>query len=84
VYYFYQEPKAFSGGELKIYDSKIEDNYYVPADSFHIIKPNNNKIVFFFSHYMHEVLAVKCPSGNFTDSRFTGWIRSDNLSYKIV
>ena len=24
VYYFYQEPKAFSGGELKIYDTELK------------------------------------------------------------
>ena len=28
VYYFYREPKPFSGGELIIYDSKIENNFY--------------------------------------------------------
>lgn len=43
-------------------------------------------IIFFLSRYMHEVLPVKCPSRNFADSRFTinGWIRSDNLLYRIV
>ena len=77
VYYFYQEPKAFSGGELKIYDSKVENNHYVAAESFHSIEPINNSIIFFLSHYMHEVLPIKCPTGNFADSRFTinGWIR---------
>ena len=77
VYYFYQEPKVFSGGELKIYDSKVENNYYVAADSYNIVEPKNNSIIFFLSHYMHEVLPIKCTSQNFVDSRFTinGWIR---------
>jgi Rps23 Pro-64 3,4-dihydroxylase Tpa1-like proline 4-hydroxylase len=76
VYYFYQEPKAFTGGELKIYDSKIENNFYVAADTYKIIEPINNSIVFFLSRYLHEVLPIKCPSHNFADSRFTinGWI----------
>lgn len=77
VYYFYREPKPFSGGELLIYDSKIENNFYVKADSFQTVEPHNNSIVFFLSRYLHEVLPVRCPSKAFADSRFTinGWIR---------
>ena len=77
VYYFNREPKAFSGGELLIYDSKIENNFYVAADSFRTVEPRNNSIVFFLSRYMHEVLRVSCPSKAFADSRFTinGWVR---------
>ena len=77
VYYFYREPKPFTGGELVIYDSRVENNYYVKAESFKTIEPRNNSIVFFLSRYMHEVLPVSCPSQAFTDSRFTinGWIR---------
>ena len=77
VYYFYQEPKAFSGGELVIYDSQIRNNYYVKADTYRMVEPINNSIVFFLSRYMHEVLPIHCPSQNFADSRFTinGWVR---------
>jgi Rps23 Pro-64 3,4-dihydroxylase Tpa1-like proline 4-hydroxylase len=77
VYYFNREPKAFFGGELTIYDSKIENNFYVAADSFQTVQPLNNSIVFFLSRYMHEVLPVSCPSQAFSDSRFTinGWVR---------
>lgn len=77
VYYFYREPKAFSGGELLIYDSKIENNFYLNADTFHTVEPRNNSIVFFLSRYLHEVLPVSCPSQSFADSRFTinGWVR---------
>lgn len=77
VYYFYREPKPFSGGELLIYDSKIENNFYVEADSYKTVEPRNNSIVFFVSRYLHEVLPVSCPSKTFADSRFTinGWVR---------
>jgi SM-20-related protein len=77
VYYFYREPKMFSGGELVIYDSKVENNFYVNAESFKTVEPRNNSIVFFLSRYMHEVLPVSCPSKVFGDSRFTinGWVR---------
>ncbi|MBE9184513.1 2OG-Fe(II) oxygenase [Microcoleus sp. LEGE 07076] len=77
VYYFNREPKAFSGGELQIYDSKVENNFYVAAETFRTVEPRNNSIVFFLSRYMHEVLPVRCPSKAFADSRFTinGWVR---------
>ncbi|MBD2338391.1 2OG-Fe(II) oxygenase [Calothrix sp. FACHB-156] len=76
VYYFYREPKQFSGGELRIYDSKIINNFYVNSESFTTIEPRNNSIVFFLSRYMHEVLLVNCPSKVFGNSRFTinGWV----------
>ncbi|WP_228045317.1 MULTISPECIES: 2OG-Fe(II) oxygenase [unclassified Tolypothrix] len=76
VYYFHQEPKQFSGGELLIYDSKIINNFYVNSESFTTIEPRNNSIVFFLSRYLHEVLPVNCHSQVFADSRFTinGWV----------
>ncbi len=77
VYYFHREPKAFSGGELIIYDSMIQNNHYVQAKTFQTVEPRNNSIVFFLSRYLHEVLPIRCPSQQFADSRFTinGWIR---------
>ncbi|GAB4218491.1 MAG: hypothetical protein OHK0012_27810 [Synechococcales cyanobacterium] len=78
VYYFHQQPKAYQGGELRIYDTKIENNFYVEAESFTTVEPRHNSIVFFLSRYLHEVMPVSCPSRRFADSRFTinGWIRS--------
>ena len=77
VYYYHREPKPFTGGELVIYDSKIENGYSIAATSHKIIQPTSNTIVFFPSHCMHEVLPVSCPSQYFADSRFTinGWVR---------
>jgi Rps23 Pro-64 3,4-dihydroxylase Tpa1-like proline 4-hydroxylase len=77
VYYFNRQPKSFSGGELLIYDSKIENNFYVGASSYQTVQPLHNSIVFFLSRYMHEVLTVNCPSKYFANSRFTinGWVR---------
>nr|WP_290225718.1 2OG-Fe(II) oxygenase [Trichocoleus desertorum] len=77
VYYFCQQPQPFSGGELRIYDSRIEQSRYIKADSFQTVEPRNNSIVFFLSRYMHEVLPTHCPSKAFADSRFTinGWLR---------
>ncbi len=77
VYYFHREPKPFTGGELRVYDSRIENGFYVAADSYQTIEPQNNTMVFFLSRYLHEVLPVGCPSRQFADSRFTlnGWVR---------
>lgn len=76
VYYFYQEPKGFSGGELRLYDLNVETGWYESAETSVTIEPRNNTIVFFPSYYLHEVLPVLCPSRAFAQSRFTlnGWI----------
>lgn len=83
-YYFYREPKPFSGGELLLYDRTIYNSSYYPSDSFHTIEPRNNSIVFFLSQCYHEVLPVTCVSQAFADSRFTinGWVRRDE-SFKF-
>lgn len=77
VYYFYQEPKAFSGGELRIYDTEMKGNGVITHQNFQTITPTNNSIVFFNSRCRHEVMPVVCPSKAFEHSRFTvnGWIR---------
>jgi SM-20-related protein len=76
VYYFYQTPQPFTGGELTLYDST--DAFTIDQNtSRQVIQPLNNSIVIFPSQFMHEVLPVSCPSQKFSDSRFTinGWIR---------
>lgn len=77
VYYFYQEPKAFAGGELAIYDTEMREGRAYAGTNSQVVEPKNNSIVFFPSHYMHAVQTVHCPSQAFADSRFTlnGWIR---------
>lgn len=77
VYYFCREPQAFSGGELRIYDLTVEYGNFTHTDAFQTVAPRNNSIVFFPSHYLHEVLPVRCASRQFADSRFTlnGWVR---------
>ncbi len=76
VYYFYQEPRAFRGGALRIYDSQLDESGNLSAGQFQTIHPAQNQIVFFPSDCLHEVLPVECSSGELADSRFTvnGWI----------
>lgn len=76
VYFFHREPKPFSGGELLIYDWRMQNGYPIPASVRRTIVPRQNEVVFFPSACLHEVCRVACPSGAFWDSRFTlnGWI----------
>ena len=71
VYYFRRSP-SFTGGELRIFDSEDAEQ----LSSFELVVPEHNKIVFFPSRYLHEVLPINCPTKAFADSRFTvnGWL----------
>jgi SM-20-related protein len=79
VYYFCREPKGFTGGELRIYDDTIRNGKLVATDSYQIIEPRHNTIVFFQAAVMHEVMPVRVPSRQFRDARFTvnGWIERE-------
>jgi Rps23 Pro-64 3,4-dihydroxylase Tpa1-like proline 4-hydroxylase len=76
VYFFHREPKKFSGGELRIYDSLWENDHYVPTANYRTIVPEQNQLILFPSALAHEITRVDCPSGTFADSRFTvnGWL----------
>ena len=77
VYYFFNEPKAFSGGEFRLYDSVIAENQYRCGPHAADIVPKNNSVLVFAPHCHHEVLPVRVPSDKFEDNRFTvnGWLR---------
>ncbi|WP_428265315.1 2OG-Fe(II) oxygenase [Haliangium sp.] len=76
VYYFYREPRRFSGGELRIFDNEWDNGKPVPTDRSQTLSPRQDTIIFFQSRSEHEVLPVRVPTGTFGDSRFTvnGWI----------
>lgn len=75
VYFCHGEPTAFSGGELRVYGRDPATGQDRP-DSFQAIRPEPNMIVFFPSHWLHEITPIQCPSRQFADSRFTinGWL----------
>lgn len=66
VYYFHKEPKAFTGGQLRLYGLGAE------ADSciYQEIEPRLDRAVFFPAWFPHEVLPVRCSSDAFADGRF--------------
>jgi Rps23 Pro-64 3,4-dihydroxylase Tpa1-like proline 4-hydroxylase len=76
VYYFNRDPKGFTGGELRIYDDELRNGKFVATESFQIVEPRNNSIVFFNAALMHEIMPVVVPSKQFRDARFTvnGWV----------
>lgn len=76
VYYFYASPKAFSGGDLLLFDTnKVTSSYknYL----FTRILCENNTLVYFPSEYFHCVDVVNLSSNDFAKGRFavTGHIR---------
>ncbi|MBV9522329.1 MAG: 2OG-Fe(II) oxygenase [Alphaproteobacteria bacterium] len=77
VYYFFNEPQGFAGGEFRLYHSRVANGAYQCGEHAADIAPRNNSILFFPSYCHHEVLPVRCQSGRFADSRFTvnGWVR---------
>jgi SM-20-related protein len=77
VYYFHRQPVAFKGGQLRLYDSRIQFGRLWPTETFFQLNPENNMLLLFPSSVMHEVLPTYCSSLEFTDGRFTlnGWVR---------
>lgn len=59
VYYFHDEPKAFSGGELRVHDTAYVRDRPISSGSFVDIVPESNMMVFFDAGLLHEVLPVQ-------------------------
>lgn len=76
VYYFHREPKAFTGGALRLhhFDGRVADGDFVD------VEPVHNMLVAFPSWVVHEVLPVSCPSRQFRDARFSVncWVHRAN------
>jgi SM-20-related protein len=78
VYYFHEHPRAFEGGELRLYDRAIDSSGGVDrAESFQEVQPIGNTIVLFPSDAFHEVRPIESPGDPATPgaTRFalTGW-----------
>jgi len=68
LYYFHQSPKMFQGGDLLVFDTNLETNFY-DEGSFTKIVPMHNRLVAFPSWYYHTVTPVKLANNNFSDGR---------------
>ena len=82
VYYFHREPKGFAGGEFRLYDSIHTAEGRRAAETFRAIEPRSNRLVVFPSDESHELCPIRCPSGEFADSRFaaTTWVRRASVA----
>jgi SM-20-related protein len=71
VYYFHSLPKAFSGGELRLYRFGADPKGAGREPRNHVdIHPVDNSLVAFPSWVSHEVARVSCPGGEFSQYRF--------------
>ncbi|WP_404392354.1 2OG-Fe(II) oxygenase [Pseudoalteromonas phenolica] len=68
IYYFHEQPKQFSGGELYAFDTNLDSREYNP-NSFTKITPNHNRFVAFPSCYYHCVAPTNVPSKQFMHGR---------------
>ena len=76
VYYFHAEPKAFSGGALRLEQFGAD---------FVDVQPEQNTLLVFPSWAPHEVLPVSCPSRRFSDSRFAVncWVHRHSSEIRV-
>ncbi len=63
VYYFYNTPAAFTGGDLRMF--RLDK-----PGTFVDIPAIDNQLVVFPSMVLHEVRPVSVPSGQYADARF--------------
>jgi SM-20-related protein len=77
VYYFNAEPKAFTGGALRLHAIGGKN-----GENFVDIEPVRNSLLVFPSWAPHEVMQVSCPSKRFVDSRFAVncWVYRKNAA----
>lgn len=77
VYYFHRQPKRFTGGELVLFDGRIENGQVVATGPPIVIEPVDDSLVVFPSACLHEVRPVQMMSADQGDGRFTinGWVR---------
>lgn len=74
VYYFNKSPKAFSGGELQLFDTNTTLN--TAGTDMTSIEPLHNSLIVFPSNYYHQVCTVNLPKADRIWGRHTinGWL----------
>ena len=83
VYYFNKTPKAFSGGELQLFDTDTQSN--TSGINMTSIEPLHNSLIVFPSNYYHQVCTVKLPNADRTWGRQTinGWLVDEERQIAI-
>lgn len=78
VYYFHEQPRQFSGGQLRLHGHRSDDVEQLGADAtFRTVEPADNTIAFFPSDALHEVCPISVPGApdapGATQFTLTGW-----------
>ena len=68
LYYFHQTPKVFSGGDLLIYDTNINQKKF--THQYTRIVNKDNMLIAFPGCFFHEITEVTNSSVKFEDNRF--------------
>ncbi len=76
VYYFHRWPRRFSGGDLLLCDTDLEQSRAL--GKYTRLAVRDNSILFFPSGYYHQVMPVVCETEDVEDGRLTlnGWIHA--------
>jgi Rps23 Pro-64 3,4-dihydroxylase Tpa1-like proline 4-hydroxylase len=79
VYYFHRQPKRFTGGELVLFDTRLENGQSIAVGPPVVIEPEDDSLIVFPSGCLHEVRPVQMLSDDPEDGRFTinGWVRRE-------
>ena len=75
VYYLHRHPRAFTGGDLAVFDSQLEGGVFRPASSRITIEPVDNRLIVFPSDRYHAVGLIEGDTPTIGDRRITvnGW-----------
>jgi hypothetical protein len=68
VYHFHKQPKKFTGGGIRVFDSQA-GNATSPT-RFRDVEVGDNDLLIFPAHLVSAGLPVRCPEGTFEDSLF--------------
>jgi Rps23 Pro-64 3,4-dihydroxylase Tpa1-like proline 4-hydroxylase len=76
VYYIHAEPKRFTGGILRFYNTLLEGATNACGKHAADYDPMRNSLIVFPSHCHHEVTPIACASSALADQRLTvnGWL----------
>jgi SM-20-related protein len=68
VYYFHRQPKGFTGGGVRLFDSRTENG--MRRASFRDLEIGDNVLLIFPEHVVSGGLPVRCPTRAFADGLF--------------
>jgi len=83
VYYFRTDAASFTGGQLRMHKTDDPTAREPDAGGVYIdVEPAHNRIVFFLSDNLHEVLEIHSEGADFLDGRgsIVGWLRTADIS----